>query len=319
MTKKVLLTGGFGTLGGRIANELAKNPAIKLRLGSRAKQSAPNWAPNAEVFCVDFENRNSIKQMLDGATHVVHLAALNDYECRADPEKAELVNVEYTRRIIDQACHSKNLRIIYLSTIQVYGNNLTGVTTETSPTNPSDAYSKTHLDAEQIVEQAHQSQKLEGIRIRSANGFGSPMTPAAKIWQIIANDLCRQAIENKKLTLKSHGLQFRNFIPFTDVCTAVKHLLETPTEQIADGLFNLGGKTSLQIIQIAEMIASRCETVLGFRPSIEKPSEMPSVTPVSFEYNSEKLLATGLTLAGNIENEIDALLKNCKTWFKLQN
>lgn len=319
MTKKVLLTGGFGTLGGRIADELAKNPEIKLRIASREKQSPPTWAPNAEVFCVDFENHNSIKQMLDGATHVVHLAALNDYECRADPKNAELVNVEYTRRIIDQACQLENLRIIYLSTIQVYGNNLTGVTTEISPTNPSDAYSKTHLDAERIVEQAHQSKKIDGVRLRSANGFGSPMTPAAKIWQIIANDLCRQAIENKKLTLKSHGLQFRNFIPFTDVCTAVKHLLEMPVQQIGDGLFNLGAKTPLKIFQMAEIIAARCEAVLGFRPPINKPSEMPSVTPASFEYDSKKLLSTGLVLNNNIENEIDALLKNCKTWFKLQN
>ena len=319
MTKKVLLTGGFGTLGGRIADELAKNPEIKLRLASREKQSTPTWAPNAEVFCVDFENQNSVKQMLEGTTHVVHLAALNDYECRADPEKAEHVNVEYTQWIIDQACRLENLRIIYLSTIQVYGNNLTGVTTEISPTNPSDAYSKTHLDAERIVEQAHQSKKIEGVRLRSANGFGSPMTPAAKIWQIIANDLCRQAIENKKLTLKSHGLQFRNFIPFTDICTAVKHLLEIPVQQIGDGLFNLGGKTPLKIIQMAEIIATRCEAVLGFRPPIDKSSEMPNVTPVSFEYSSKKLLSTGLMLDNNIENEIDALLKNCKTWFKLQN
>ena len=145
------------------------------------------------------------------------------------------------------------------------------------------------------------------------------MTPAAKIWQIIANDLCRQAIENKKLTLKSHGLQFRNFIPFTDVCTAVKHLLKIPVQQIGDGLFNLGGKTPLKIIQMAEIIAARCEAVLGFRPPINKPSELPGVTPASFEYSSKKLLSTGLMLDNNIENEIDALLKNCKTWFKLQN
>lgn len=51
--------------------------------------------------------------MLHEVTHVVHLAALNDYECHAEPEKAQLVNVEYTRRVVEQAGQLKIK--IYLS------------------------------------------------------------------------------------------------------------------------------------------------------------------------------------------------------------
>ena len=319
MTKNVLLTGGFGTLGGRISANLSKSPEINLRLASRQKRQPPSWAPKAEVCVVDFENQNSIKQMLHEVTHVVHLAALNDYECRAEPEKAQLVNVEYTRRVVEQAGQIKKLRFIYLSTIQVYGNSLTGVITETSPTDPQDAYSQTHLDAEQIVEHAHNTQQLEGVRLRSANGFGAPMSPDAKIWQIIANDLCRQAVETKKLTLKSHGLQFRNFVPFTDVCSAVYHSLGMSPQQTGDGLFNLGGRKSLQIIQMAELVATRCGAVLGFTPKIEKPNETPDSVPPAFEYSSDKLLATGFILNCDLEREIDSLLQSCKNWFKFQN
>ena len=319
MTKNVLLTGGFGTLGGRISANLSKSPEINLRLASRQKRQPPSWAPKAEVCVVDFENQNSIKKMLHEVTHVVHLAALNDYECRAEPEKAQLVNVEYTRRVVEQAGQIKKLRFIYLSTIQVYGNSLTGVITETSPTDPQDAYSQTHLDAERIVEHAHNTQQLEGIRLRSANGFGAPMSPDAKIWQIIANDLCRQAVETKKLTLKSHGLQSRNFVPFTDVCSAVYHSLGMSPQQTGDGLFNLGGRKTLQIIQMAELVATRCGTVLGFTPKIEKPNETPDSVPPAFEYSSDKLLATGFILNCDLEKEIDSLLQSCKNWFKFQN
>ena len=319
MTKNVLLTGGFGTLGGRISANLSKSPEINLRLASRQKRQPPSWAPKAEVCVVDFENQNSIKQMLHEVTHVVHLAALNDYECRAEPEKAQLVNVEYTRRVVEQAGQIKKLRFIYLSTIQVYGNSLTGVITETSPTDPQDAYSQTHLDAERIVEHAHNTQQLEGVRLRSANGFGAPMSPDAKIWQIIANDLCRQAVETKKLTLKSHGLQSRNFVPFTDVCSAVYHSLGMSPQQTGDGLFNLGGRKSLQIIQMAELVATRCGAVLGFTPKIEKPNETPDSVPPAFEYSSDKLLATGSILNCDLEREIDSLLQSCKNWFKFQN
>jgi UDP-glucose 4-epimerase len=145
------------------------------------------------------------------------------------------------------------------------------------------------------------------------------MSPDAKIWQIIANDLCRQAVETKKLTLKSHGLQFRNFVPFTDICSTVNHLLQLNKQQIADGLFNVGGRNSLQIIKVAELVATRCEVVLGFRPKIERPNEIPDSVPPAFEYSCAKLLATGLHLDSEIEKEIDLLLQSCKNWFKLQN
>ena len=145
------------------------------------------------------------------------------------------------------------------------------------------------------------------------------MSPDAKIWQIIANDLCRQAVETKKLTLKSHGLQSRNFVPFTDVCSAVYHSLGMSPQQTGDGLFNLGGRKTLQIIQMAELVATRCGTVLGFTPKIEKPNETPDSVPPAFEYSSDKLLATGFILNCDIEKEIDSLLQSCKNWFKFQN
>ena len=70
---------------------------------------------------------------------------------------------------------------------------------------------------------------------------------------------------------------------------------------------------------MAELVATRCEVVLGFRPKIEKPNETPDSAPPAFEYSSAKLLATGLILNSDIENEIDSLLQSCKNWFKFQN
>ena len=135
MTKNVLLTGGFGTLGGRLAAILAQESEINLRLASRIKRSAPHWAPRAETYAVDFENHKSIQEMLNEITHVVHLVAMTDFESRAEPEKAQQVNTEYTNRVIEQC--SKETRFVYLSTIQVYGADLSGTITESTPTNPA--------------------------------------------------------------------------------------------------------------------------------------------------------------------------------------
>ena len=79
MTKNVLLTGGFGTLGGRLAAILARDETINLRLGSRVKRVSPTWAPQAETFAVDFEDSNSIKEMLNEINYVVHFVAMTKH------------------------------------------------------------------------------------------------------------------------------------------------------------------------------------------------------------------------------------------------
>ena len=314
MTKNVLITGGFGTLGGRLAAILAQDETINLRLASRLKRTAPAWAPNADTCEVDFDSSESVKNMLSDVTHLVHLVAMTDFESRAEPEKAQQVNVEYTRRVVDQC--QKKTRLIYLSTIQVYGANLTGIITESTSTNPADAYSQTHRDAEQIVKSAHNAGLIEGVSLRNANGFGAPMSADAKIWQIIANDLCRQAVEKKQLTLKSHGLEFRNFIPFTDVCNAIRHCLFMPRDLIDNTTFNLGSESTIRVLDMAELIATRCSTTLGYTPELNVRGASPEILPTKFVYDSSKLRATGLSLTTHFEDEIDRLLTACQKWFK---
>ena len=314
MTKNVLLTGGFGTLGGRLAAILAQDAEINLRLASRIKRNAPRWAPRAETFAVDFENHKSIQEMLNSITHVVHLVAMTDFESRAEPEKAQQVNTEYTHRVIEQC--SKGTRFVYLSTIQVYGADLSGAITEATPTNPGDAYSQTHLNSENLVESAHKQGQIEGISLRNANGFGAPMSADAKIWQIIANDLCRQAVEKKQLTLKSHGQQYRNFIPFTDICNAIQHCVFMSSDNIGDTTFNLGSDHTIKVLDLAQLIASRCSTTLGYTPEIQTMTSPPERLPAKFNYVSSKLRATGLALNTHLEYEIDGLLKACQGWFK---
>ena len=314
MTKNVLLTGGFGTLGGRLAAILAQDEKINLRLASRVKRISPTWAPKAETFVVDFDNSGSVRDMLSDITHVVHLVAMTDFESRAEPDKAQQVNVEYTRRVVEQC--AKKTRFVNLSTIQVYGANLSGTITESTDTNPADAYSQTHLDAEQIVKSAHNAGVLEGVSLRNANGFGAPMSADAKIWQIIANDLCRQAVEKKQLTLKSHGLQYRNFIPFTDVCTAIRHCLFMPSEQTKNPTFNLGSESTIRVLDMAELIAMRCSATLGYKPELNVLGASPESLPTKFAYDSRKLLSTGLSLTTHFEDEIDGLLAACQKWFK---
>jgi UDP-glucose 4-epimerase len=137
------------------------------------------------------------------------------------------------------------------------------------------------------------------------------MDPLVNIWQILVNDLCRQASEHRTLTLKSHGDQERNFVPLHDVCAAIFHLINLESQHVADGLFNLGHRESTSVWEMTQRIASRCDVVLGFTPPITRPPVDPSEITQSLDFRSDKLRATGFVPRGDLDSEIDDLLKFC--------
>ena len=311
MKKTVLLTGGFGNLGGRLSSYLCQQQNFNIRLGSRLDRNAPSWASDAETTRLDVLDMASLNRSLSGVDVVIHLAAMNDVECANDPQLAHAINVGGTQNLLESAVSAGASRIIYLSTAQVYGSPPVGTISESTVPHPQHPYGETHLEAEHLVQKIHNLGQMAGIRIRCANGFGAPMDPLVNIWHILVNDLCRQATEHGILTLKSHGNQQRNFVPLRDVCAAIFHLINLELQHVADGLFNLGHRESTSIWDMTQRIAGRCDPVLGFTPPINRPPVDPSEITQSLDFRSDKLRATGFVPRGDLDSEIDDLLKFC--------
>ena len=80
------------------------------------------------------------------------------------------------------------------------------------------------------------------------------MNPAVKIWQILVNDLCKQAAEAGSLRLHSDGTQMRNFITLTDLCAALRHLQHLPAALLGDGIFNVGSQKTVSVLEMAQLI-----------------------------------------------------------------
>jgi UDP-glucose 4-epimerase len=135
------------------------------------------------------------------------------------------------------------------------------------------------------------------------------------IWQVLINDLARQAIEVGAMTLRSTGTQERNFIPFADVCSALIHAIELPSASVGDGLYNLGSEVSLRIIDAAERVRLRAQHFLGTTIPLHVPTGAIDDQYPSLHYDSSKLRATGLQLTNDLDTEIDALLRYCEDTF----
>ena len=318
MINKVLITGGFGYLGGRIAVELSSDAGFSIILGSRKAQSTPDWLPQAKTVAMDMLEAKTLLKAVEGAQAVVHLAAMNASECAADPGKSVLVNTLGTLNVLQASIAAGVKRFIYFSTAHVYGAPLVGHITEATLPRPMHPYAITHCAAENFVLAAHNQNKITGIALRLSNGFGAPTHPDVDCWTLLVNDLCCQAVQTRKIVLRSNGLQQRDFIPLMDVVRAVRHLIVLPRDDCADGLFNLGGKASLSVWEMAQRIAQRCQVKLGFSPVIERPEPIQNQHFEAFRYNCAKLLGTGYSLKGVIEEEIDETLLFCaKEWDRI--
>jgi UDP-glucose 4-epimerase len=311
MSDTVLITGGFGYLGGRIAVSVAHEARWKVRLTSRHCPSPPVWLSKSETVSLDLLRPETVEPAMRGVKAIVHLAALNESESLADPQKALLVNTLGSLHLLEAAIRAGVERFIYFSTAHVYGSPLTGHITEHSIPRPIHPYAITHHSAEEFVLAAQEKGSLLGIVIRLSNGFGAPTHAGVNCWMLLINDLCMQAVRDKKLVLRSSGSQQRDFVTLHDVGGVVCHFLELPHTDCADGLFNMGGECSMTAWVMAQRIIKCCREILGYEPEVVRPEPSSNEVELDLRYDISKLKKTGFLLSGNMDEEIRQTLKMC--------
>lgn len=315
MTEKILITGGLGYLGGRVAKYLAQYTPYYLLLGTRKTDvETPTWLTNGKVVKLDVLSNDSLLSVCKSVTTVIHFAAINEIDSLENPELALRVNSLGTLRLLNVALDAGVKRIVYFSTAHVYGK-LTGSISEKTIPRPTHPYAITHHVAEDFILAAHDSRQITGIVFRLSNGFGAPERPEVNRWTLIVNDLCKQAVTTEKLVLRSAGLQRRDFITLHDIARAVEHVLLLTDFECGDGLFNLGGENSMQIIELVKKISLQCKSLLGFEPKIIKPEATDGEKSDLFEYQIGKFKETGFQLSSNLEYEVNETLKMCSKTF----
>ena len=308
--RRVLITGGFGYLGGRIATHFASGADWEVTISTRrACAKTPGWLRGGRVVEFDPATSDSLAAACEGIHAIVHLAGANENFSAADPAAALNSTTLGTLRLLRAAEEAGVERFLYFSTVHAYGK-LAGVITENTLPQPVHPYAITHRAAEDFV---LASSSLLGVVLRLSNAIGAPAHREIDRWTLAGNDLCRQAIVDRRLVLHSSGLARRDFIPLTDVCRATEHLigLENPPHR----LFNVGGEGPIAILGLAAQIASRCEQLFGYRPEIIRPAPRPGEAFADFRLSSERLEQTGFRREGTVAQEIDQTLHFCRREF----
>lgn len=310
--KSVFITGGLGYLGGRLALAIvARWPQARVFLGIRSGRARPDWAAGFELREMDLGAGPMPGVIPDGVETLIHLAALNEIESQHDPEAALRVNTLGTYHLLGAALEAGVKQAIYFSTFHVYGPRPSGRITEDTVTRSSHPYAFTHRAAEDVVAFFRDCKGLPGLVLRLSNAFGAPADLGVNRWSLVFNDLCRQAVDAERLTLKSSGVQHRDFIPLSDVAAAVLHFVAQPGSW-GDGLFNLGSGRSMSILEAAGHVARVfAQTFDRLPPPVVAPEPRPGEIPTPFVFAVDKLLESGFSPGFGMDSEIRNCLLLC--------
>ena len=264
---------------------------------------------------IEWDDGRALEHSCNGADAVIQAAGMNAQECASDPIAALAFNGVATARLVAAASRAGVQRFIYLSTAHVYASPLVGTITEDTCPRNLHPYSSSHHAGESAVLSASQRGQIEGIVLRLSNAFGAPVHEDVNCWTLLVNDLCRQAVTKRSFTLRSAGVQRRDFVTLQDVSRAVSHVLDLSKEHMGDGIFNIGGAWTPRVIDMAELIRARCSVVLGFVPAFIRTEPDEDEAALDLDFQIDRLLASGFELSGNAATDIDATLLFCHEAF----
>jgi UDP-glucose 4-epimerase len=300
--RALAVTGAGGYLGSRLVADLARGP-VPVRALVRAQLP---WLATTDQHVVELvEPAGQVADAFEGIDTVVHLAGHNEVVAAEDPDRALAETVLAGRHVVEAARAAGVGRIVYVSTIHVYGDRLApGATVdETVAPAPHGAYAVARLAVEHLV-----ADGPDPVVLRLSNAVGAPAHPEVDRWTLVAADLCRSAATTGRLTLRSTGQQWRDFIGLADVVDAIRAAVDP--EVVPRGTYNLVSGRSTTVRALAELVQDRFEARTGTRPPLDAPAPVDP-DPLPYHLDPARLAALGVQARQPLADSIDEIIELC--------
>ena len=250
----ILITGATGAVGPYVVAAL-HDAGFRIRTLSMDSPPAGLWPEGVEARMGDITDPATVSAAIQGVQGVIHMAALLHIfnpppELR---EKYERINVDGTATVVDASREAGVRRLVFFSTIAVYGASAGGVLTEESPARPDSFYAHTKLKAERIVLAAEQ---------KGGKPLGSVLRLGAVYGARIQGNYQRllQAIARGRFLPIGRGDNRRTLVYDRDVARAALLALEHP--EAAGKIFNVSDG---ECHTLNDIISAICQA-LGRKP-----------------------------------------------------
>jgi len=247
--QRILLTGGAGFIGTTLASRLVGENEIVLfdNMHRNALKDTPLAAhENVTVVSGDVLDRAALGAAADGATMIVHLAAIAGVDTvLASPVRTMRVNLIGTANAVDVAhgLGDRLQRFVDFSTSEVFGRHAYKVeeTHETSGGSVGEArwsYAVSKLAGEYLSHAYYDEHSLPLAVIRPFNIYGPNQVGVGAIHQFV-----NRALRGEDLIVHGDGAQIRAWCYIDDIVDAVIRVMEVP--KAVGQAFNIGNPRSV--------------------------------------------------------------------------
>ncbi|MUN29429.1 dTDP-glucose 4,6-dehydratase [Sulfuracidifex metallicus] len=295
---KFLVTGGAGFIGSAFIRKV-ENPVVLDALTYAGRKE--NLEGVDHVFIKgNISNYDEVKKVVDEykVDVIVNFAAETHVDRSiVDPRPFLESNVFGVVNLL-QIAREKGIRLVHISTDEVYGDNEAD---ENSPLRPSSPYSASKASADMFVLSYVRTYSMDAMIIRPSNNYGPRQFPEKLIPKTIIMTLL-----GKEVPVYGDGKQMRDWIFVEDTVELIKKVAETGER---GRIYNIPGGHGITNIELIDKIGR----IMGKEVKKKFVKDRPGHD--RFYKMKPSLSYTTMSIDEGLERTVNWYLKN-RTWWE---
>ena len=291
--KKIIVTGGLGFIGSNLIELLINKNYYVINIdkvtyssnfyNTREYKNSKNYK-FLKCDIKDKKLKNILFKYKPAA--IFNLAAETHVDRSIDsPEsfiQSNIVGVFNLLECFKEYAKKHKSKLIHISTDEVYGDILSGRSSEDYPYQPSSPYAASKAASDHLVSSYVRTYKVPAIVTNCSNNYGPKQHPEKLVPKLIYNIL-----NNKPLPIYGKGTNSREWIYVKDHCEA---LLKVFTKGKVGEFYNIGSNKNLNNLQVSKELIniSKSTTKIGKKVKILFVKDRPG-HDVRYALNSNKI------------------------------
>ena len=254
--KKVIVTGGLGFIGSNLIKILNQKKFFIINIDKVSyasnKKNIPTNIQNYKFYKENINNKNFIIRILEKyrPSLVFNLAAETHVDKSIDGPKSFInSNILGVFNLLEAIrMYNKKLKLINVSTDEVYGDINKLSSKENDAYNPSSPYSASKASGDLLIKSYIRTYNLPAVITNCCNNYGPNQYPEKLIPTIIY-----KIIRNETIPIYGNGKNVREWIHVNDHCEA---LIKIAINGKIGESYNIGSGIKIQNIELMNKIIS---------------------------------------------------------------
>lgn len=262
--KKVVVTGASGYIGSKLVEKLLLEKCQVTRL-SRSKLAKIAGVIDLQANILD---RSTWKHLVNNAEIIFHLAGNTSVKTAAqDPEQSYLSTVNPIILLNQENSEKKEpARIVYASTVTVYGITPSLPVSESCGINPLTIYDE-HKALAEIQLRGKGNYSADNVILRLSNVYGYGLNNSSSADRGVLNQITLKAIKGSVIELYGGGEFLRDYVHLEDVVNAFIMAGVAPITECET--LNVGSGTSLTLKEAFHLIVKKVDSRIGTTSKIK--------------------------------------------------